>query len=61
MTGFVRTGPPLDEHLPSKAGERDGQFWEPGSSSLLHLEGMSLSFTFLGDGLAGEQEELLQE
>lgn len=49
MPGVVRTGPPLAEHLPSKAGERDGQLWEPGSSRLLHLEGMSMSFTFLGD------------
>lgn len=60
MPGVVRTGPPLDAHLPSKAEERDGQLREPGSSRLVHLEGMSMFFTFLGDWLAGEQQELLQ-
>lgn len=28
---------------------------------LLHLEGMSICFAFLGDQLAGQQQELLQE
>lgn len=60
IPGVVRTGPPLDEHLPSKAGARDGQLSEPESSRLLHAEGMSMSFTFLGDHLAG-MRELLQE